>query len=251
MTCMSLTDALTGHAIRLSLTGSFEVRFAGDGPASFDDYEDLAGPDIGAILGKVGWRYGGAVTRVDAFPAAGPAQLPVASAWATPIVMPTGERGINISYGVGSSHRGKGLAALLAYVAVGECRALQTLRFRPEPTFVNVQARSCNEHSQDVARALRIEQDPAAAFDVRLRDGQALTFVGFRDDLETFLDRGLARTAERLEGYEPGLLTAAAASRDRNNELGPRLHRRGHSSPFDKSYGDSTVANGDPLHTPR
>lgn len=131
---MSLTDALTGHAIRLSLTGSFEVRFAGDGPASFDDYEDLAGPDIGAILGKVGWRYGGAVTRVDAFPAAGPAQLPVASAWATPIVTPAGARGINISYGVGCSHRGNGLSALLSLVAVGECRAVQSLRFRPAPT---------------------------------------------------------------------------------------------------------------------
>lgn len=248
---MELTDAVTGHTIRLSLAGSFSVCFAGDGPSNQDDYEDLAGPDIGAILGKVGWRYSGSVIRVDAFAGAGPAQLPVASGWATPIVMPTGERGINISYGVGSSHRGKGLAGLLAYVAVGECCALQTLRFRPKPTFVNVQARSCNQASQDVARALGIEQDPGAAFDVRLRDGRALTFVGFRDHLETFLDRGLAPRAERLEGYVPGLLTAAAASGDTHNELGPRPHRRGHSSSFDKSYGDSTVANSNPLHTPK
>lgn len=251
MTCMSLTDALTGHAIRLSLTGSFEVRFAGDGPASFDDYEDLAGPDIGAILGKVGWRYGGAVTRVDAFPAAGPAQLPVASAWATPIVTPAGARGINISYGVGCSHRGNGLSALLSLVAVGECRAVQSLRFRPAPTFVNVQARSTNVHSQGVARALGIEPDPAAAFAVRLSSGRSLTFVGFREHLDTFLSRGLAQAAERLLGYAPGMLAAGAASSERHEEFRSGPQRRRRRSRFEPSNGDGAPAPCDTPHAPK
>ena len=247
---MALTDALTGRTIRLSLTGSFSVCFAGDGPSNHDDYEDLAGPDIGAILGKVGWRYSGAVTRVDALAGTGPNQLPVASAWATPIVLPTGERGINISYGVGSSHRGKGLAGLLAYVAVGECRVLQTLRFRPEPTFVNVQARSSNEASQEVARTLRIEQDPAAAFEVLLPDGRALAFVGFRERLDTFLDRELAPTAKRLNAYAPGMLTVAAAHSRSDDAAHPRPHRGEPRSKLAASDGDGTPEDWDARPSP-
>jgi hypothetical protein len=248
---MSLTDSVSGLAIRLSLTGCLSVCFAGDGPSNYDDYEDLAGPDIGAILGKVGWRYSGAVTRVDALAGTGPAQLPVASAWATPIVMPTGERGINISYGVGTSHRGRGLASLLAYVAVGECSVLQALRFRPEPTFVNVQARSCNDRSQRVAQALGIARDPAAAFLARLPDGRGLTFVGFREHLTAFLDRGLEPTLHRLGTYVPGLLVSAAAAAGSHDEFRPRPRSRGRRSRFDAFGLDDMPSNSETPPGPR
>lgn len=254
---MPLTDGLTGLAIDLSLTGSLSVCFAGDPLGSYADYEDLSGPDIGAILGQVGWRYCGAGTRVDAFDSAGAVPeattLPAASAWATPIVTSAGVRGINISYGVGAAYRGQGLAALLAYVAVCECRALQTLRLRPAPTIVNVQARASNVRSQGVARALGIEQDTDAAFAARLFNRRTQNFVGFREDIDAFVCRGLSPTVSRLENYAPGLLAAEATAAANRSADGPsrlrpsrRARRPDVANSFDHQPPDSWTLRSSP-----
>ncbi|CAN7783480.1 hypothetical protein LJR175_008325 [Variovorax sp. LjRoot175] len=208
-----LADRATGASVVLAPFATFDLPFArGEVGAGRSAYDDLIGPNIGAVMARVGWRYGGSMTRVDALlPLAGPAgshSRIVASGWAGPVRAKNGTLGINVSYGVGAAHRGAGLARLLAYCAVAECLAHQALAGLPIPTFVNIQARSTNGASLGVARSLGVPACESAAFAVPA-SGEWIDYVGFREPIQEFLARGLAHAKARLPDYDPGSLAAA------------------------------------------
>ncbi len=208
----ALIDLRTGARVALAQYGTFDLPFARDATGvNCAAYADLIGPNIGDVMRRVGWKYVGACTRVDAFlPSAGRDATPrvVATGWAGPIRALDGTPGINISYGVGASHRGAALSRLLAYCAVAECMAHQVLAGAPLPTFVNIQARTTNAASLAVASSLGVSACPEAGFIVPER-GQPVEYLGFREPVVDFLGRGLEHTVDRLPGYDPGSMAAA------------------------------------------
>jgi hypothetical protein len=150
--------------VRLSRYSTLDIPFAHqERGASRAAYDDLIGPNIAAVMARVGWRYDGAMLRMNALSATADARI-VASSWAGTIRSRDGARGVNVSYGVGVSHRGAGLSRLLAYCAVAECMAHQVLEGAPLPTFVNIQARATNAASLAVARSLGVQACAAAGF---------------------------------------------------------------------------------------
>ncbi|WP_146039637.1 MULTISPECIES: hypothetical protein [unclassified Variovorax] len=194
---------------------TFDLPFARDAAAvDWAAYTDLIGPNIGAVMARVSWNYAGMLARVDAFlpelsaSRRSCAARMVGSGWAGPIRSKGGCRGINVSYGVGSGHRGAGLGRLLAYCAVAECMAHQVLAGAPLPTFVNTQARATNAASLAVARSLGVPACPEAGFVVP-EDGHQVEYLGFREPVEHFLARGLDCAVDRLAGYDPGAMAAA------------------------------------------
>lgn len=209
-------DSETGLRVVLASFSTLDLPFApAEGATGRAEYEDLNGPNIAAVLARVGWRYDGRITRVDAFapvPAAlahgEPPDRIVASSWAGPVQAKDGSRGINISYGVESGHRGAGLGRLLAYCAVAECLAHEVLAGEQMPTFVNIQARGSNAASLAVARSLGLQASEDAGFWVP-EDGRQIEFRGFREPIGDFLARGLAFTRSRLPVYDPGSMAAA------------------------------------------
>lgn len=224
----AVVDLGTGARVMLAPYATLDLTFArSEASASRADYDDLIGPNIAAVLARVGWRYDGRMARVDAFaPAAAapvrgePAAHIVASSWAGPVQARDGARGINISYGVGVAHRGAGLGRLLAYCAVAECLAYQVLAGEPIPTFVNIQARAANAPSLAVARSLGLPACESASFTVP-ENGQRIDYVGFREPVDDFLARGLAYVRTRMPDYDPGSLAAArmGISADVGSEL--------------------------------
>ncbi|CAN7769633.1 hypothetical protein LJR290_007456 [Variovorax sp. LjRoot290] len=208
-----LADRATGARVVLAPFATFDLPFArGEVGAGRSAYDDLVGPNIGAVMARVGWRFDGSMMRVDALlPVAGSAgsdSLIVASGWGGPIRARDGTRGINVSYGVGAAHRGAELGRMLAYCAVAECLAHQALAGEPIPTFVNIQARATNGASLAVAQSLGVPPCESAAFAVPA-SGKKLAYVGFREPVQEFLARGLAHAKSRLPDYDPGSLAAA------------------------------------------
>ncbi|VTU44127.1 hypothetical protein [Variovorax sp. RA8] len=208
-----LVDRVTGMSVSLARYPTFDITFAQqESGASRAAYDDLIGPNIAAVMARVGWRYDGSMLRVNAMSVTAlPATLAprvVASGWAGTIRSRDGARGINVSYGVAQSHRGAGLSRLLAYCAVAECMAHQVLEGAPLPTFVNIQARTTNAASLAVARSLGVPACLDAGFLVP-QGGRRLAYVGFREPIEHFLARGLEHTRDRLPGYDPGSMAAA------------------------------------------
>ena len=203
-----LVDRVTGTGVRLSRYATLDIPFAHEERgASQAAYDDLIGPNIAAVMARVGWRYDGAMLRMNALSATSDPQI-VASSWAGTIRSRDGARGINVSYGVGTSQRGAGLSRLLAYCAVAECMAHQVLEGAPLPTFVNIQARATNAASLAVARSLGVPACPEASFSVP-EDGRQVAYVGFRESVVDFLARGLPHTRDRVPGYDPGSMAAA------------------------------------------
>ncbi|OUM04462.1 hypothetical protein [Variovorax sp. JS1663] len=203
-----LVDRMTGAGITLARHPTFDITFAQqESGASRVAYDDLIGPNIAAVMARVGWRYDGSMLRMNALSATA-ARRVVASGWAGTIKSRDGARGINVSYGVAASHRGAGLSRLLAYCAVAECMDHQVLEGAPLPTFVNIQARTTNAASLAVARSLGIPACPEASFIVP-EDGRRVAYVGFREPVEHFLARGLEHTRDRLPEYDPGSMAAA------------------------------------------
>lgn len=210
-----LIDASSGARVALAKYCTFDLPFARDAAGvDWAAYADLIGPNIGAVMARVGWNYAGMLARVDAFlPELSASRRPfaarmVGSGWAGPIRFMDGSRGINVSYGVGSGHRGAGLGRLLAYCAVAECMAHQVLEGAPLPTFVNIQARASNAASLAVARSLGVPACPEANFIVP-EGGRQVAYVGFREPVANFLARGLEHTRDRLPEYDPGSMAAA------------------------------------------
>lgn len=204
----TLVDRVTGARVALARYATFDITFAHqDSGESRAAYDDLIGPNIAAVMARVGWRYDGAMLRLNALSATTGPQI-VGSSWAGTIRSRDGARGVNVSYGVGVSHRGAGLSRLLAYCAVAECVAHQVLEGAPLPTFVNIQARATNAASLSVARSLGVPACPEAGFIVP-EDGRQVTYVGFRESVEDFLARGLDHARDRLPEYDPGSLAAA------------------------------------------
>lgn len=214
MEACALIDRETGASVTLARFATFNLPFAqGGAPESRSAYDDLIGPNIAAVMARVGWHYEGSMTRVDAFLSAtgtsgSKASRVVASGWAGPIRTKDGSLGINASYGVGANHRGAGLGRLLAYCAVAECLAQQAFAGEAIPTFVNIQARASNGASLAVARSLGVPDCEDAAFVVP-ENGLRIDYMGFREPIQDFLARGLARVKARLPDYEPGSFTAA------------------------------------------
>ncbi|MDN8617188.1 hypothetical protein [Variovorax ginsengisoli] len=203
-----LVDRVTGAGVRLSRYATLDIPFAHqERGASRAAYDDLIGPNIATVMASVGWRYDGAMLRMNALSAIADPRI-VASSWAGTIRSSDGARGVNVSYGVGASHRGAGLSRLLAYCAVAECVAHQVLAGEPLPTFVNIQARATNAASLAVARSLGVPACPEACFCVP-EEGRQVAYVGFRDSVVDFLARGLEHTVDRLPGYDPGSMAAA------------------------------------------
>ena len=203
-----LVDRLTGAGVKLARYPTFDIPFAHqENGASRAAYDDLIGPNIAAVMARVGWRYDGAMLRMNALSATADHWI-VASGWAGTIRSSDGSRGINVSYGVGASHRGAGLSRLLAYCAVAECMAHQVLEGAPLPTFVNIQARATNAASLAVARSLGLPACSKAGFIVP-EDGHHVQYVGFREPVAHFLARGLVHTRDRVPGYDPGSMAAA------------------------------------------
>ena len=101
-----LVDRVTGAGVRLSRYSTLDIPFAHQerGP-NRAAYDDLIGPNIAAVMARVGWRYDGAMLRMNALSATTDVRI-VASSWAGTIRSRDGARGINVSYGVGASHRG-------------------------------------------------------------------------------------------------------------------------------------------------
>lgn len=204
----ALVDRATGAGISLARYATFDIAFAHqESSANRAAYDDLIGPNIAAVMARVGWRYDGAMLRMNALSATASARI-VASSWAGTIRSRDGARGINVSYAVGASHRGAGLSRLLAYCAVAECMAHQVLEGAPLPTFVNIQARATNAASLAVARSLGVPACPEAGFIVP-EDGRQVAYVGFRESVADFLARGLEHTRDRVTGYDPGSMAAA------------------------------------------
>ena len=203
-----LVDRVTGMGVSLARYSTFDITFAQqESGASRAAYDDLIGPNIAAVMARVGWRYDGSMLRMNALSATTDPQA-VASSWAGTIRARDGARGINVSYGVGAIHRGAGLSRLLAYCAVAECMAHQVLEGAPLPTFVNIHARTTNSASLAVARSLGVPACPEAGFIVP-EDGRRVAYVGFRESVEDFLARGLDHARNRLPEYDPGSLAAA------------------------------------------
>lgn len=203
-----LFDRVTGAGLTLARFATFDITFAQqESGASRAAYDDLIGPNIAAVMTRVGWRYAGGMLRMNAVSATADPRI-VASSWAGTIRSRDGARGINISYGVGPLHRGAGLSRLLAYCAVAECMAHQVLEGAPLPTFVNIQARTTNAASLAVARSLGVPACPEADFIVP-EDGRQVAYVGFRESVVDFLARGLEHTRDRVPGYDPGSMAAA------------------------------------------
>ena len=204
----TLVDRVTGAGVALARYATFDITFAHqDSGANRAAYDDLIGPNIAAVMARVGWRYDGAMLRMNALSAT-PDPRVVASSWAGTITSRDGARGVNVSYGVGPSHRGAGLSRLLAYCAVAECLAHQVLAGAPLPTFVNIQARATNAASLAVARSLGVPACPEAGFMVP-EDSRQVEYLGFREPVEDFLARGLNHARARLPEYDPGSLAAA------------------------------------------
>lgn len=204
----TLVDGVTGAGMALARYATFDITFAHqDSGASRAAYDDLVGPNIAAVMAGVGWHYDGAMLRMNALCATADHQI-VASSWAGTIRSRDGARGINVSYGVGTRHRGAGLSRVLAYCAVAECVAHQVLEGAPLPTFVNIQARAANAASLAVARSLGMPACTEAGFVVP-EDGRPVEYLGFREPVEDFLERGLPHTLDRLPGYDPGSMAAA------------------------------------------
>jgi len=211
-----ILDRATGARIALARFATLNLSFAaGETGELRSAYDDLIGPNIAAVMARVGWLYEGALMRVDAFlpgessVEGGPqASHIIASGWAGPIRAKDGSFGINVSYGVGASHRGAGLGQLLAYCAVAECLANQAFAGEPIPTFVNIQARATNGASLAVARSLGVPACHGAGFAVPAR-GERIEYVGFREPVLGFLVRSLPPTKARLPEYDPGALAAA------------------------------------------
>ena len=212
----AFVDSITGTSIVLARYPTLDLPFEQDDSAARQAaHEELMGRDIGRVMAAIGWRYDGMLVRVDAHvprESASDAARVVATAWAGPISMRDGTRGVNISYAVGSAYRGAGLARLLAYCAVNECLVREALLLRESPSFVNIQAQLTNQPSQGVARALGIPPSAAAAFMVDLEGGRVLEYLGYREAVDGFLGRELGPTLDRLPGYAPGMLLAAAHS---------------------------------------
>lgn len=203
-----LVDRVTGMGVSLARYPTFDITFAQqESGASRAAYDDLIGPNVAAVMARVGWRYDGSMLRMNALSATA-APWVVASGWAGTIRSRDGARGINVSYGVAQSHRGAGLSRLLAYCAVAECMAHQVLEGAPLPTFVNIQARTTNAASLAVARSLGVPACPEAGFTVP-EEGRRVAYVGFRESVVDFLARGLEHTRDRVPGYDPGSMAAA------------------------------------------
>lgn len=209
---MPLIDNRTGARVALSRYGTFDLPFARDATGmDWAAYADLIGPHAGNALARVGWNYIGGFARVDAL-VQGTGPEPhlrvIASGWAGPIRAHDGAIGINISYGVGVHHRGAGLGRVLGYCAVAECLAHRVLAGETLPTFVNIQARAANSASVAVARSLGMPSCPEAGFRVPDR-GRWVEYLGFREPIQDFLERGLDHALDRLPGYDPGSMAAA------------------------------------------
>ncbi|TAL65786.1 MAG: hypothetical protein EPN79_11440 [Burkholderiaceae bacterium] len=199
-----IIDSPTGLGIEMARFPTFAVEFAlSESPLDRKTYDDLFGPEIGKVMGHVGWHYKGMPIRIDALLD----QKPVASAWAGAIRTRDKLEGVNISYAVGSAWRGKGLAALLSYCAVAELAAKSDFEVGGDNQggFVNIQARDSNRASLFVAQTMGVPRCEDACFQVELQSG-LVQYSGFREPMDSFLHRCVPLIHQRIHGYRPGQL---------------------------------------------
>ncbi|CAN7374756.1 hypothetical protein [Variovorax sp. LjRoot178] len=129
----TLVDRVTGARVALARYATFDITFAHqDSGESRAAYDDLIGPNIAAVMARVGWRYDGAMLRLNALSATTGPQI-VGSSWAGTIRSRDGARGVNVSYGVGVSHRGAGLSRLPRLLRRGGMRSPPGARGRAAP----------------------------------------------------------------------------------------------------------------------
>lgn len=129
--------------------------------------DDLCGPEMGAIMLKTGWSFGGnflngAHAVVTARDQSGKAQ---AIGWAIET-----ELGLNLSYAVASQHEGKGLGHMVASMAIVEADR-QYGGFDNDRLVVHAQWRADNYASGNLAYRLGLQQDAGLAFQVDLKNG--------------------------------------------------------------------------------
>lgn len=176
-------------------------------------YQDICGPDIGAVMSKVGWSFVEAPVTVGV-------ELDekvVAVAFAAPITL-WGDKsvksdagapeGINLSYAIHSDYEGMGLGFLAA------CEVLKAIeeryKERLNDAFLNIQTRGNNARSNGLADRL-MDATPCAqaSFVCQLDTGESIEFVGYRASFQTCMQRVNAH------------LSNAAMTADKERECSP------------------------------
>lgn len=146
-------------------------------PQGHEARYDFDGPDISRIMQRTGWHFVGSLGKccVASDPETG--ELLAAATADMVVDRETKARGINLSYMATSIGQGTGAATQAVCSAFTALMRLQSRRdIRPD--YVNVQCRTSNIRSAQLARRLGFEHIPSLDFRVELEVGhvQYLTF---------------------------------------------------------------------------
>ena len=148
-----------------------------------EDLDDLIGPVLDQVLPHVRWDSTGKMIEAAAFDG----DVFVALGWAEPVAYADGRAGVNLSYAVARSHRGRQLAELTTSFAFRVLEARLPV-VGQAGRVVSVQTLAANPAAIGVARKLGLETDVGLAFSCETTAGPR-SYVGLSVDAAQFSER--------------------------------------------------------------